>query len=56
MNNNSVLQFIKSVSAGSRHSAVVSESNELFTWGEGEHGRLGIIVFLLYFYIDSIKV
>ncbi|KAJ3593562.1 hypothetical protein NHX12_005896, partial [Muraenolepis orangiensis] len=29
------------VSAGYRHSAAVSESGELYTWGEGDFGRLG---------------
>ena len=35
------IQFIKCISAGGRHSAAVTEEGELFTWGEGEHGRLG---------------
>lgn len=29
------------MSAGFRHSAAVTEYNELYTWGEGDHGRLG---------------
>ncbi|XP_030232116.1 probable E3 ubiquitin-protein ligase HERC1 isoform X5 [Gadus morhua] len=29
------------VSAGYRHSAAVSEGGELYTWGEGDFGRLG---------------
>lgn len=29
------------MSAGYRHSAAVSEDGELYTWGEGDFGRLG---------------
>lgn len=29
------------LSVGYRHSAAVTEDGELYTWGEGEHGRLG---------------
>ncbi|KAK5649906.1 hypothetical protein RI129_000935 [Pyrocoelia pectoralis] len=32
---------IKSIHAGYRHSAAVTDDGELYTWGEGDHGRLG---------------
>ena len=34
-------KVVKCISAGFRHSAAVTESGELYTWGEGESGRLG---------------
>ncbi|XP_053490210.1 probable E3 ubiquitin-protein ligase HERC1 isoform X6 [Ictalurus furcatus] len=34
-------KVVVSVSAGYRHSAAVSEDGELYTWGEGDFGRLG---------------
>lgn len=34
-------QKIRCISAGYRHSAAVTEGGELYTWGEGDYGRLG---------------
>ncbi|KAJ8960520.1 hypothetical protein NQ318_013805 [Aromia moschata] len=32
---------IKYINAGYRHSAAITDDGRLFTWGEGDHGRLG---------------
>ena len=32
---------IRDLAAGSNHSAAVTSSGELYTWGLGEYGRLG---------------
>ncbi|XP_049838129.1 LOW QUALITY PROTEIN: probable E3 ubiquitin-protein ligase HERC1 [Schistocerca gregaria] len=34
-------KIVKYIHAGYRHSAAVTEEGELYTWGEGDHGRLG---------------
>lgn len=40
-------QVVVCVSAGYRHSAAVSEDGELYTWGEGDFGRLGKLFHLI---------
>ncbi|KAF5282986.1 hypothetical protein FQA39_LY04857 [Lamprigera yunnana] len=34
-------KIIDCISAGYRHSAAVTDDGELYTWGEGDHGKLG---------------
>lgn len=36
---------VVSISAGFRHSAAVTADGFLYTWGEGEFGRLGKLLF-----------
>lgn len=41
------------MSAGYRHSAAVSEDGELYTWGEGDFGRLGKLLLLWSFFCST---
>ncbi|XP_017786874.1 PREDICTED: probable E3 ubiquitin-protein ligase HERC1 isoform X2 [Nicrophorus vespilloides] len=34
-------KVIKTINAGYRHSAAITDDGFLYTWGEGDHGRLG---------------
>ena len=34
-------KHMKEIACGSGHSAAITTNGELYTWGQGEHGRLG---------------
>ena len=34
-------KHVREVACGSGHSAAITANGELFTWGQGDHGRLG---------------
>ena len=34
-------KHVRDVACGSGHSAAITSNGELYTWGQGEHGRLG---------------
>ena len=38
-----LFQVVRHVACGNRHSAAVTIEGDLYTWGEGDHGRLGEI-------------
>ncbi len=34
-------KHVKEIACGSGHSAAITSNGELYTWGQGDHGRLG---------------
>ena len=34
-------KHVKEIACGSGHSAAIMTNGELYTWGQGDHGRLG---------------
>lgn len=34
-------KHVKEIACGSGHSAAITTNGELYTWGQGDHGRLG---------------
>ena len=38
------LKVVSMVTAGYRHSAAITDDGCLYTWGEGDYGRLGIFI------------
>ena len=39
------VKVVSMIMAGYRHSAAVTEDGDLYTWGEGDYGRLGTSMF-----------
>ena len=39
-----ILKVVSMVTAGYRHSAAITDDGYLYTWGEGDYGRLGTFI------------